>query len=222
MGNDARIDEEGLPGADPAEPTDPTEASEPTEPTEPERPSAEAGSAADPSGSAGSAAENEAEAEDADVFDEIDTVSELEASHRELNDRFLRLAAEFDNFRRRANQERSEAWARAQADLVGKLIDTLDDLQRVSDLDPDTATAPSILEGVEMVERKFLRTLLDAGIEELNPEGVRFDPNVMEAVMRATTDDPEMDDQVASVFQRGYTFKGLLVRPARVSVYKAG
>lgn len=215
MGNDARIDEEGLSGAEPTEPTDPTEASEPTEP---EQPSAEAGSAADPAGSTGSAAE----AEDADAFDEIDTVSELEASHRELNDRYLRLAAEFDNFRRRANQERSEAWARAQADLVGKLIDTLDDLQRVSDLDPDTATAPSILEGVEMVERKFLRTLLDAGIEELNPEGVRFDPNVMEAVMRATTDDPEMDDQVASVFQRGYMFKGLLVRPARVSVYKAG
>ena len=59
-------------------------------------------------------------------------------------------------------------------------------------------------------------------MEELNPEGEPFDPNVMEAVMRATTDDPEMDDQVASVFQRGYTFKGLLVRPARVSVYKAG
>ena len=151
-----------------------------------------------------------------------DAMAELEASNRDLTDRHLRLAAEFDNFRRRANQERMDAWARAQAELVGKLLDTLDDLQRVSDLDPESATAPSILEGVELVERKFLRTLLDAGIVELNPEGEPFDPNVMEAVMRAPTDDPEMDDLVAMVFQRGYSFKGLLVRPARVSVHKAG
>lgn len=153
---------------------------------------------------------------------DVDALSELEMAHRELNDRHLRLAAEFDNFRRRANTERTEAWTRAQADLVGKLLDTLDDLQRVSDLDPDSATATAILEGVELVERKFLRTLSDAGVEELNPEGEVFDPNVMEAVMRSQTDDPEMDDRVAAVFQRGYTLKGLLVRPARVSVHKAG
>ena len=153
---------------------------------------------------------------------DIDAFSELETAHRDLNDRHLRLAAEFDNFRRRANTERTEAWTRAQAELVGKLLDTLDDLQRVSDLDPDSATASAILEGVELVERKFLRTLNDAGVEELNPEGEPFDPNVMEAVMRSQTDDPEMDDHVAAVFQRGYTLKGLLVRPARVSVHKAG
>ncbi len=205
--DEARTDE----GAAPAE-------AAPTSDTPPDADSpgpAEGGAAVEPEAGA-DATQAAAEALD------IDTLSELETAHRELNDRHLRLAAEFDNFRRRANSERAEAWTRAQAELVGKLLDTLDDLQRVSDLDPDSATASAILEGVELVERKFLRTLNDAGVEELNPEGEPFDPNVMEAVMRSQTDDPEMDDHVAAVFQRGYTLKGLLVRPARVSVHKAG
>jgi molecular chaperone GrpE len=149
-----------------------------------------------------------------------DPVVELQDAHDALNDRHIRLVAEFENFRRRVNQERVDAWARAQAELVGKFLDSLDDLQRVSDLDPESATTASVLEGVELVERKFLRTLLDAGIEEMNPEGEPFDPNTMEAVMRADTDDPARDDHVAQVFQKGYLFKGHLVRPARVSVFK--
>jgi molecular chaperone GrpE len=147
-------------------------------------------------------------------------LDELRATHEALNDRHLRLVAEFDNFRRRVNQERLEMWGRAQAELVGKLLDSLDDLQRVSDLDPETATTVSVLEGVELVERKFLRTLTEAGAEELNPDGGVFDPNVMEAVMRTPTDDPDLDDHIDQVFQKGYMFKGNLVRPVRVSVYK--
>jgi molecular chaperone GrpE len=152
--------------------------------------------------------------------DPMDPADGLREAHEALNDRHLRLVAEFDNFRRRVNQERIDSWARAQAELVGKFLDSLDDLQRVSDLDPESATTHSVLEGVELVERKFLRTLLDAGIEESDPTGDAFDPNTMEAVMRVPTDDPELDDHVAQVFQKGYLFKGHLVRPARVSVFK--
>ncbi len=140
---------------------------------------------------------------------------ELEA----LSDRHLRLAAEFNNYRRRVEQERVTSWTRAQADLVGRLLDALDDLQRVAQLDLTNATVEAIMEGVDLVERKFLRVLEDAGVEVIEPMGDAFDPETMEAMMRVPAESDEDDHRVAQVFQKGYALKGQLIRPARVSVY---
>jgi molecular chaperone GrpE len=155
--------------------------------------------------------------------DEGDT--ELVALREEfdrLNDRHLRLVAEFNNFRRRSEQERLSAWSRAQADLVGRFLDVLDDLQRVAHLDLTNATVETIMEGIDLVERKFVRMLGDAGVEMIDPTGEPFDPELMEAMMRVPAEDDEQIDTVAQVFQKGYSLKGILVRPARVSVYTQG
>jgi len=138
----------------------------------------------------------------------------------ELNDRHLRLVAEFNNFRRRTEQERLSAWARAQADVVAKFLDVLDDLHRVAQLDLSNATTEAIMEGIDLVERKFTRMLEDSGVEVIDPAGQAFDPERMEAVMRVPADSDDQDDVVAQVFQKGYSLKGVLVRPARVSVFK--
>lgn len=137
-----------------------------------------------------------------------------------LNDRHLRLAAEFNNYRRRVEQERLESWTRAQAELVGKLLDALDDLQRVAQLDLTNATVEAIMEGVDLVERKFMRALEDSGVEVIDPDGDRFNPETMEAMMRVPAESEEEDEQVDRVLQKGYALKGQLVRPARVSVRK--
>jgi molecular chaperone GrpE len=139
-----------------------------------------------------------------------------------LNDRHLRLVAEFNNFKRRSEQERLAAWSRAQADLVERFLDVLDDLHRVADLDLSNATVEAIMEGIDLVERKFVRTISDAGIEMIDPVGATFDPEHMEAMMRVPAESDEQVDTVAQVFQKGYSLKGILVRPARVSVYTQG
>jgi len=149
-------------------------------------------------------------------------VAELKDEFEELNDRHLRLVAEFNNFRRRTEQERLSAWARAQADVVAKFLDVLDDLNRVAQLDLSNATVEAIMEGVDLVERKFVRMLEDSGVEVIDPTGERFDPERMEAMMRVPAESHEQDEEVAQVFQKGYSLKGILVRPARVSVYKNG
>lgn len=146
----------------------------------------------------------------------------LREEFQDLNDRHLRLAAEFNNFRRRSEQERQESWSRAQADLLGRLLDVLDDLQRVAELDLSNATIESIMEGVDLVERKFARVLDDAGVDIIDPAGEDFDPERMEAIMRVPAESDDAEDRVAQVFQKGYALKGVLVRPARVSVYKTG
>lgn len=162
----------------------------------------------------------EAEAEARAELDLDQGLEGLERELKTLNDRHLRLAAEFDNYRRRVQAEMADSWTRAQADLVRRLLESLDDLQRVALLEPETATVQAIVEGVDMVERKLMKALGEAGVEVLNPEAQRFDPGVMEAVMKVPTDAPQDDDRVHQVFQRGYLLKGHLVRPARVAVLK--
>jgi molecular chaperone GrpE len=147
-------------------------------------------------------------------------LDQLQADVSTLNDRHLRLAAEFTNYRRRAETELSEAWARGQADLLRNFLDGLDDLQRVGAWQPESTTVEALVEGVDLVERKFRQALELAGVEVMEPVGEDFDPNVMEAMVTVPTDSPDQDHTVQDVFQKGYFFKGHLVRPARVTVFK--
>lgn len=144
-----------------------------------------------------------------------------DAGSRELaeqRDKYLRLAAEYDNFRRRTAKERLEAHARGQADLIKGLIDTLDDLGRVAHVDPASSDTKTVVDGVSMVEKKLLKSLAGHGLEVIDPTGHAFDPATMEAVMTEPATSPEEDHIVSRVFQLGYTFNGLLLRPARVVV----
>ncbi len=136
-----------------------------------------------------------------------------------LNDQHLRLAAEFDNYRKRNERDRQVLATRLQRDLVSSLLDVLDDLQRIAHSSPDMDT-DAVLEGVGLVEKKFVSILESAGLEPIDAEGQRFDPEIMEALMMVPTDDPARDDHVADVFQKGYRFRDAMVRPARVRVWQ--
>ncbi|MSR36838.1 MAG: nucleotide exchange factor GrpE [Gemmatimonadetes bacterium] len=164
-------------------------------------------------------AEEESAAE-AGLSGELD---HLQGEFAALNDRHLRLAAEFSNYRRRADGEMTEAWGRAQADLLRRFLDVLDDLQRVSALDPsnEAVSVQSVVDGIDLVERKFQRALDEAKVDVIDPApGSTFDPGTMEAVLRVPASSSDQDDTVDQVFQRGYRFRSHLVRPARVSVRK--
>jgi molecular chaperone GrpE len=148
------------------------------------------------------------------------TGGDLETELSASRDRYLRLAAEFDNYRKRVERERSEGGVRAQASLVEKLLEPLDDLQRVAHFNSESATAESLLEGVQMVERKLRRVLEAAGLEPIQARGERFDPSLHEALMMVEAESREEDDTVGEVFQTGYQYRGQLLRPARVQVRK--
>jgi molecular chaperone GrpE len=136
----------------------------------------------------------------------------------EQQDRYLRLAAEYDNYRKRTARERGEQTTRAQADLVKQLIDGLDDLSRFAHVDPATTDPVTIVKGVEMVEKKLLKALSSAGLEVIDPINQTFDPTVHEAVATEPALSPEDDHVVSRVYQAGYRFGGQLLRPARVVV----
>lgn len=133
-------------------------------------------------------------------------------------DRYLRLAAEYDNYRKRSAKERQDAGTRAQADLVRQLIDALDDVARFAHVDPAVTDSSTIVQGVDMVEKKLLKALGGAGLEVINPVGETFDPALHEAVATEPTSAREDDHVVSRVYQPGYVFKSQLLRPARVVV----
>ena len=136
----------------------------------------------------------------------------------EQKDKYLRLAAEYDNYRRRTAKERAEAGARGQADLINAMLEAIDDLARFADIDPATTDAATLHKGIELVERKLLKSFSAVGLEVINPVDQSFDPNLHEAVATEPALSREDDNTVAKVYQQGYRFAGQLLRPARVVV----
>jgi molecular chaperone GrpE len=171
---------------------------------------------------AGMAAEGAAEERTAGAqgaFVEGDEARVLEQEAAQWKDRCLRTAAEFENFKKRSVKERSETWSRAQADVIRRTLDVVDDLGRVAALDPAQTTAQALHEGMGLVERKLLKALESVGVERLDPTGQPFDPNLHEAVMTLAAPSAEADHTVGSVLQPGYRLNGMLLRPARVAVF---
>jgi molecular chaperone GrpE len=136
----------------------------------------------------------------------------------ELRDRHLRLAAEFENYRKRTRREMLESADRAEGNLTGRLLEVLDDLGRFADLEPEQTTVEALHEGVELVERKLLKVLRDSGLEVIDAEGQKFDPNIHDALLSIPTASVEEDDIVAQVILTGYRFGDRLLRPAQVVV----
>jgi molecular chaperone GrpE len=147
-----------------------------------------------------------------------DRISELQRDLTTERDKLLRLAAEFDNYRKRMMRERLEAEARGKAELVKEILEPLDDIARFAHVDPAVTDSTTLVEGVAMVERKLDKTLRTAGLEPMNPVGEPFDPARHEAVGTEPAATPEEDGTVGRAYQIGYTFKGQLLRPARVVV----
>lgn len=151
---------------------------------------------------------------------ESEAIRRLESEVAELRDRHLRLAAEFDNYRKRVAKERVELADRAQAAFVIRLLDVLDDLDRVVD-DSRNTPLETLREALVLVDRKLQKELEAAGVERIDPAGAAFDPAEHEAVSTVPAPDPAQDHMVSTTFQAGYRFKGQLVRPARVQVYSS-
>lgn len=145
-------------------------------------------------------------------------VVRLETELDELKEKYLRLAAEYDNFRKRTVRERADLWGKAQADLVLRLVDALDDLSRFAHVDPAQTDAKAIHDGLELVERKFWKELETIGVTRVDQVGVPFDPTLHEAVTTLPASDPTQHHTVGAILQAGYRLGGTLIRPARVQV----
>lgn len=138
----------------------------------------------------------------------------LQASLREKEDQYLRLLAEYDNYRKRSQKEKEGTWSTARADTVKEFLPVYDNLERA--LKQET-TDEAYAKGVEMIMTQFKTVLEKLGIQEIPALGEVFDPNVHDAVMHI--DDENLgENTVAEVFQTGFQTSEKVIRHAMVKV----
>jgi molecular chaperone GrpE len=152
--------------------------------------------------------------------EEGEAAPDLEGELSAARDRHLRLAAEFDNFKRRTLRERQELLSYANENLIKELLPTVDNLERAlqhARLAEGEEATRALREGVELTFRSLVSALENAGVTRVEAEGRDFDPQVHEAVQRIPTEEVP-PGRVVEVLQPGYTLKGRLLRPALVAV----
>jgi len=135
-----------------------------------------------------------------------------------LYEKLLRLSAEFDNFRKRTQRELERFKELANETIIKELLLILDNFERALKAAEEGSSLETFVEGVKLIYRQFKETLKKFGVEEIEAEGMEFDPNVHEAVMQV--EDEEKDNVVVQEVQKGYKLKGKLIRPSKVVVAK--
>lgn len=138
----------------------------------------------------------------------------LAAEKADLQDQLLRRAAEFENFRRRTERDKLELSEYASMEAVKALLPILDDFERAINVE---SSDKEYAKGTELIHQRFFGVLQKLGLEPIEAVGQTFDPNLHHAIERQETTEAE-DQQILSEFQRGYNFRGRLLRPSLVKV----
>ena len=136
----------------------------------------------------------------------------------ELNEQYLRLAAEYDNYKRRTTQEKVQIYTNSVAEVLEQILPFVDNMARATAVQVASEDAKQLLEGIKLVERQFLETLTAIGVEEIKAEGEKFDPNMHNAVMHVDDDSIEGEEIVVEEFIKGYKYKDKVIRHSTVKV----
>lgn len=152
-----------------------------------------------------------------DTITEDNKVEQLQAKLDQSENDYLRLRADFDNYRRRVQKDTEAASKYRSQNLVTDLLPVLDNFERALDMDPQSEEAKSLLKGMEMVFRLLKQAIEAEGVTEIAPDGETFDPNFHQAVMQEASDSHE-SGTVIQTLQKGYQLKDRIIRPAMVKV----
>lgn len=152
-----------------------------------------------------------------EIAPETSEIDSIKAELIAAQDRNLRLMAEFDNFRRRTAKEQLDLIETANAKLLEKLSEVLDNFERAFAAENKANDLEAFEKGMQLIHTQFAKTLTDAGLEQIDPVGQEFDPNCQEALMQQPSEEiPE--GHVVTVFQKGYRLKGKILKTAKVIV----
>ena len=192
----------------------------PEEPVKPEEAAPEAGQAPEPDETAKTAPEDDSKADGEEAKTETDPAPEAEKDAakeaKAESDRYMRLMAEFQNYKKRVAKEKSDIHAYANENLMTGLLEVLDNFERALASDP-AADAEGYAKGMELILTKMLEVLGKAGLEEVKALGEDFDPTRHNAVMAEDSEEYE-SGKVSKVLQKGYTLNGKVIRPSMVAV----
>ena len=169
----------------------------------------------EPTAESAEGAKKKKKSEAAALREEIDALKaeneKLLAEAKEKDDKYLRLAAEYDNFRRRSREEKEATYGMATAEAVAELLPIIDNLERAAGFDD----GEKVREGLKMIASSVSAALSKLGVEAFGEAGDKFDPNLHNAVLH-DEDDSDRDGEITDVFQKGYKKGNKIIRFAMV------
>lgn len=153
------------------------------------------------------------------VSDLLEKYNKTATEHEELSNRYMRLQADFNNFKKRTEKERESIFQYATQELITSLLPVIDNFDRALKVDIEESTVENLYKGVEMVYKQLMESLKSNGLEEINALGENFDPNYHHAVAQEENENYE-ENVVTEVFLKGYKIKEKVIRPSMVKVSK--
>ena len=144
-------------------------------------------------------------------------IAELENALKESEDKYLRMLAEYDNFKKRTMKEKESLYKDGIADSVEKLLTVLDNLDRAAAVDVETADAQSVVDGVNKILEQAKEVFAKMGVEEIPAKGEKFNPELHNAVMHEDNDEYE-ENIISDVFLKGYKMGDKVIRHSMVKV----
>jgi len=151
-----------------------------------------------------------------EIVEENDALARLQQENQELRDKYLRLLAEFDNFKKRNVRERMDLINTAAQDTVTALLPVLDDFDRAQNLTDEQKKTPAFQEGIHLVYQKLFNVLKSKGLEPMDSTGQDFDPELHSAITEIPAPTEELKGKIVDTVERGYSLKGKIIRHAKV------
>ena len=161
---------------------------------------------------------NDAEAKTEGQTDEGTAEQTMEEKYNELNDKFVRLYAEFDNFRRRTNKEKVDLISSASASILKDLVPVLDDFERALENNEKSDDIEAVKEGVKLVAHKFKSLLESKGLKQMVAKGEPFDSEFHEAIANIPAPEDSLKGKVVDDVEKGYLLNEKVIRFAKVVV----
>lgn len=161
---------------------------------------------------------NEPSTEGAENLNASEVVAKFEALVKELNEKYLRLYAEFDNFRRRTQKEKADLIKYGGEEIILSILPVVDDMERALSHHKDGKDHKPLKEGLDLILQKTKNILTSKGVQAMEPKGEAFDPELHDAITNIPATSEDMKGKVAEVVEKGYSLNGKVIRHAKVVV----
>jgi|LauGreDrversion2_3_1035106.scaffolds.fasta_scaffold34662_1 molecular chaperone GrpE len=154
----------------------------------------------------------------AKVEDNVSEEAKIKAELASVQDKYLRLYSEFENYKRRTTKERADLFKSANQEVLLAMLPVMDDFERALEAMPSTDENQKIKEGIDLIYSKFKNTLAAKGVKEMEAQGLAFDPDFHEAITKIPAPSEELKDKIVAILEKGYFLHDKVIRFAKVVI----
>ena len=154
----------------------------------------------------------------AKVEDNVSEEAKIKAELASVQDKYLRLYSEFENYKRRTTKERADLFKSANQEVLLAMLPVMDDFERALEAVPSTDENQKIKEGIDLIYSKFKNTLAAKGVKEMEAQGLAFDPDFHEAITKIPAPSEELKDKIVAILEKGYFLHDKVIRFAKVVI----